>query len=68
MDQHAKDIAMAGGKLTLGVVPSAYGFFTLDRVALIAGILCSLAVTGHTLWQWWCAAKDRKARQAARDA
>jgi hypothetical protein len=65
MDQHAKELAMAGGKITVGIGPTAYGFLTLDNLALIFGILCSLAVTGHTLWQWWCAAKDRKARQAA---
>lgn len=62
MDEHARQVAVAGGKIAAGVAPTAYGLITLNDVALIVGIITSLVVMAHTLWKWWCDHKDRRDR------
>lgn len=62
MDEHARQLVVAGGKITAGVAPTAYGLITLNDVALLVGIFTSLIVAAHTLWRWWCDHKDRRDR------
>lgn len=56
-------VSAAVGKIAVGAVPTAYGVVTLNHMALIVGILSSLAVLFHTLWKWWWDYQDRKARR-----
>lgn len=62
MSDHTRDAAFVGGKIAVGLGPTSYGLVTLDSVALVLGILCSLAVLGHTLWKWWWDVRDRRTR------
>lgn len=64
MDQHARELAIAGGKVAAGVGPIGYGIITLNDVALLVGIVTSLIVAAHTLWKWFHDHKDRQARAA----
>lgn len=56
----------AGGKLTAGPGLTLFGLMTLNDLALIAGILCSLIIFVHTglkmVWDW----QDRRTKRAVR--
>lgn len=65
-DYHASHHASSWSlKLVIGAGLSFVGAITLDQWAIIVGILCSLVVTGHTLWRWANEWRDRKARLKA---
>lgn len=69
-DYHASHEAGSYGvRMVIGAGVSLLGAITLDQWALLAGILCSLVVTGHTLWRGFNEWRDRAARKkAAEDA
>lgn len=65
-DYHASHEAGSWSlKLVIGAGLSFVGAITLDQWAILVGILCSLVVTGHTLWRWANEWRDRKARLRA---
>lgn len=57
------EVGAYGTKIAVGAGVGVLGAMTLDRVAIIAGIACSLVVTLHTLWRWWSEWSDRAARK-----
>lgn len=61
--QLGEQVGSAAVKIAAGAVPTAYGIVTLNQIALIVGLLSSLAVLLHTLWKWWWDYQDRKARR-----
>lgn len=52
----------AATKLVVGPGVTLIGFLTLNDVALVAGILCSLVIAAHTSWKFWTEFQDRRAR------
>jgi len=65
-DYHASHEASTFGlKFVLGVILGFFGAITLDQVAIVAGIMCSLVITGHTGWKWWNEWRDRVAKKKA---
>lgn len=52
-------------KLAVGPGITFFGLLTLNDMAVIMGILCSLMIFAHTGWTWWTEYQDRKARKAA---
>lgn len=68
-DYHASHEAGSWGfKVAIGAGLSFIGALTLDQWAIITGILCSLVVTGHTVWRWINEWRDRAARKKAEAA
>ncbi|MGE5566152.1 MAG: hypothetical protein ACM3YN_08360 [Parcubacteria group bacterium] len=53
----------SAAKLAVGPGVTVFGLLTLNDVAVIAGILCSLMIFAHTGWTWWTQYQDRKARK-----
>lgn len=50
----------AVGKVAVTAGPTAYGLLTLNSLALIVGILSSLAILAHTLLKIWWGYQDRQ--------
>jgi hypothetical protein len=63
-DSLKSDLVAAGGKMTVGPGVTLFGMMTLNDMALIAGILCSLVIFVHTalkmVWDW----QDRQTKRA----
>lgn len=58
----AHPVQEAVAKLAVGPGAILFGYVTLNDVALIAGICCSLVIAAKTGWELWASIQDRRAR------
>ncbi len=64
-DEVVPHVSGAAAKLAVGPGVTAVGLFTLNDMALVMGILASLAIFLQTTWRLWTDVQDRRARKAA---
>jgi hypothetical protein len=59
------EVGTVATKYAVGPGFAFFGVVTLNDLALLAGLFCSVVISAYQLWKWWCEYHDRKAKRAA---